>query len=341
MTVSRRNLLGLAAAMPVAAVGAAVGAALPIATLGTPARASTGAMGQPAGLYRFKLGDVTVTALLDGHIPIAPELIVGLDPAKAEAALADHGHRGGLSNHQIPINGYLIERGDQKVLIDAGAAGTMGPGGGGLLPALGAAGVAPEDITLILATHLHLDHVGGLIDGNGQAVFANAELAVADVEYGFWHDDAILAAVPQENRGFFDIARAAVAPYADRLQLFSGEGEVARGILSVPMPGHTPGHTGFQIDAGPDSLLIWGDLIHSTALQFAHPDWTVVFDGDPALTVDSRKRFLDRAAADDLLVAGMHLDFPGLGRVARSGSGADGGSGPGYRYQAAPWQALL
>lgn len=324
MTFSRRTVMQML-------VGATAGAA----SLGMPraALATSGAAGQPAGVYRFRLGEATVTALLDGHIAIAPELVVGLDPAQADQALMAAGYPKGFQGLQIPVNGYLVEMNGRKTLIDAGAAATMGPGGGGLLPALAALGVTPAEIDEVLLTHLHLDHVAGVVDGSGAAMFPNAELVVAQSEWDFWHDEAVFASVPEENRGFFHIARTSVAPYADRMRFFTGEEEVSSGILSVPMPGHTPGHAGFQLNSGDDSLLIWGDLIHMTTLQMAHPEWTVVFDGDPALTVESRKRFLDRAAADNLLVAGMHLDFPGLGRVQRAGEA--------YHFQQAPWQALL
>lgn len=323
MIITRRSLLNMMVATPTA-----------YALTGLlPARATQGGVGAKPGLYQFHLGDAKVTALLDGHLPVQPDIINGYDAALATAALRDGGYPvndGGLS---IPINGYLIEQGGEVILIDTGAAQMMGPGAGGLLAALAAAGITPEQVTKILLTHLHLDHVGGLLDAEGGAMFPNAEVAVSEVEWQFWHDDGIMAGVPAQFQDFFRVARSSVAPYQDRLIRFSGEGEVAPGILSVEMPGHTPGHSGFQLNAGSESLLIWGDLVHSTALQFAYPEWTLSFDTDPVLTVQSRKRLLDRAAADNLLVAGMHLDFPGLGRVARTKDA--------YRYQQAPWQALL
>ena len=140
----------------------------------------------------------------------------------------------------------------------------------------------------------------------------------------------ILASVPEGSRGFFDMARRAVAPYADRLRLLAGEGEAAPGFTALDLPGHTPGHTGFMLDAGGEGLLFWGDLIHSTALQFAEPGWTIAFDADPVQTVATRRRMLDRAVADNLLVTGAHLDFPALGRVLRQGAA--------YAWQPAPWQ---
>ncbi|WP_264213344.1 MBL fold metallo-hydrolase [Leisingera thetidis] len=321
MTINRRVFLSGLAAAPAAALGSGfAGTGWAWAAAGTAA----------AVTHSFTLGDAKITVLLDGHLPLGTQLFNGYDAAKAGTVLAQGLHRlqdGGL---QIPVNGYLIERAGQKLLIDTGTAQLMGPGLGALGAGLAAAGAAPESIDTVLLTHIHPDHSGGLITPEGTAVFANAELVVAQREWDFWHDDAVLAGVPESSRGFFDIARNSVAPYASRLKLLQREEEAAAGFTALELPGHTPGHTGFMLDAGSEGLLFWGDLIHSAALQFALPDWTIAFDTDPAQTAATRRRMLDRAAADNLLVTGAHLDFPALGRVLRQGEA--------YAYQAAPWQ---
>ncbi|WP_457649270.1 MBL fold metallo-hydrolase, partial [Profundibacter sp.] len=124
-------------------------------------------------------------------------------------------------------------------------------------------------------------------------------------------------------------ARGMVAPYAARRREFSGEGEIVSGITAIPLPGHTPGHTGYAIHSGNESLLIWGDIIHLPQMQFAHPEWGVVFDTDPRQARETRMRLFDRASADGLTVAGMHVDFPGIGYVERSAAG--------FRHIPAPW----
>lgn len=281
-------------------------------------------------LHQFALGDARITALLDGHLAVKPEFFTGYDAAKAEAALASTLYRENDKGLEIPVNGYLVEQGGEYTLIDTGTAQLMGPDLGGLHAALAAAGVAPEQISTVLLTHIHPDHCGGLLAADGSAAFPNAELAMAGAEWDFWHDEAVLAGVPEENRGFFQMARSSVAPYANRLKLLQGEDEAAKGLTAVPLPGHTPGHTGFMLDAGSEALLFWGDVVHATALQFAQPDWTIPFDVDQTLAAQTRRQMFDRATADDLLVTGMHLDFPGLGKVQRTGEG--------YRFQQAPWQ---
>ncbi|QAX29907.1 MBL fold metallo-hydrolase [Leisingera sp. NJS204] len=323
MTINRRAFLnGLAAAPAAALVGGFWG--------GGAAMAAESAAEAAPVIHSFTLGDARITVLLDGHLPLGTQLFNDYDAAAAEPVLAQGLHRLQDGALQIPVNGYLVERGGQKLLIDTGTAELMGPGLGALGAGLAAAGVAPESINTVLLTHIHPDHSGGLITADGAGVFANAELVVAQREWDFWHDDGILAGVPEANRGFFDMARNSVAPYAGRLKLLRGEEEAAPGFTALELPGHTPGHTGFMLDAGGEGLLFWGDLIHSAALQFALPDWTVAFDTDPAQTAATRRQMLDRAAADNLLVTGAHLDFPALGRVLRQGDA--------YAYQAAPWQ---
>ncbi len=320
MSLSRRHLLNSFLAAPFVATAASM-----------PRAAQAKATPEVSGVFRrFTVGDATVTALLDGHIGLGKQIINGFDSAQAKAAMAGTLYRFKEDALQVPVNGYLVERAGKLTLIDAGTAQLMGPGLGQLGSALKSAGVHADDISTVLLTHMHPDHTGGLVDAAGHAVFKNAELVVSETEYGFWNDDAILASVPDENKPFFQMARSTTAPYADRLNLFKGEAQVAAGVTAVPLPGHTPGHAGFMLDGGSEGLLFWGDVIHLAALQFAHPDWTIAFDADPATTVTTRKMMLDRAASDNLLVTGAHLDFPGLGQVARHNDA--------YHYVAAPWQ---
>ena len=270
---------------------------------------------------------MTVTALSDGPIRIGPEALQGIDAeGYAELMRADFRDP---DTYRSAVNGFLVQTPDATHLIDAGSGSTLGPDLGRLLGNLRAAGVAPEDVGTLIATHLHPDHIGGALEG-GQAVFPNAEMVVRAEEVTFWSDEATMAAAPDEqSRAFVQTARDAIAAYEGRTTIFDGEVEVVPGIASVFLPGHTPGHVGYALSSGDASLLIWGDIVHAPPVQFARPDVRVGFDVDPQRAAETRAAVLDRVAADRMMVAGMHMTFPGLAHVEPLGDG--------YRAIAAPF----
>ncbi|MBJ3763889.1 MBL fold metallo-hydrolase [Maribius pontilimi] len=267
---------------------------------------------------KFAIGDISVTALNDGALRLGPEVLQGIDAEDYATAMRDQFRD--PDTFRAPVNAFLIQSGDTTMLVDAGTGGAMGPDLGRLMGNLAATGVAPEDITTILATHLHPDHVGGAIEG-GAALFPNAELVFNEAERTFWTDDAIMQQAGEGNAMFFNLARSVLDIYGDRLKPFSGEGEVAPGITAMPLPGHTPGHTGFAIASGDASLLIWADIVHVTPVQLANPAVTIGFDVNPEQAAETRAALLDRVVADRMLIAGSHIDFPGLGHIMQAGEG--------------------
>lgn len=279
--------------------------------------------------HRFALGDFTITVLSDGYLNLGLELFPDATPAVAESLLT----RAFLpSSIPTSVNAYLVARGNRRVLIDTGTASAMGPTLGHLPEALALAGVGREEIDAVIVTHLHPDHANGLIGVDGKAAFPASEIVVASAEFGFWHDDGILARAPDQMKPYFDMARKSLAPYRGKLRQIAGEVEIAPGITAVPAPGHTPGHLALRIGSGNANLLVFTDVIHASALQFAHPEWAIAFDVDQAAAITTRKKMLEMASADRLLVAGMHLPFPGVGHVTRE----DGA----YGYTPMPWPAL-
>jgi glyoxylase-like metal-dependent hydrolase (beta-lactamase superfamily II) len=197
----------------------------------------------------------------------------------------------------------------------------MAATGGKLFENLATAGVPPASIDTVLLTHMHPDHSNGLTDAAGKPFFAAAELAMHEAEHRFWHDDAAMAKADDTSRQRNFIAgRSQVAPYAQRLRLFSG-GEVFPGVTAMPFPGHTPGHTGYLVASGGESLLIWGDIIHLPEIQVQHPEVTMTFDIDPVQAAATRARVFDMVATDGQAVAGMHMHFPGLLHLAKQGGG--------------------
>ncbi|WP_279578343.1 MBL fold metallo-hydrolase [Methylobacterium sp. J-078] len=253
----------------------------------------------------------------DGYLQGSLDLVTGI-PRDEAGALQAAGFR--AQDPRITLNAFLITGpGRKPLLIDSGMGSFGGPTLGRVPAALQAAGVAPESIETVLLTHLHPDHAGGLLAGDGIAAYPNAELVVHADEAAHWLDDGALARAPDGAKPYFDMARKATAPYAGRLRTMTG-GTVAPGIEAVPLPGHTPGHTGYRITSGDASLLMWADIVHLPAIQFKQPEAGMVFDtdGDQARAV--RRRMLDVVASDRTFVAGAHLEFPALGYVARDGA---------------------
>jgi glyoxylase-like metal-dependent hydrolase (beta-lactamase superfamily II) len=322
ISVSRRTLFGAAAG------AGALAAAGGVSFLTSPAQAAVAKAGKPmAGALRYKVGELEITALLDGYLDVTPELVIGYEASEGQrlrdAALVEG------EALRIPVNAYLVNTGDRLILVDAGTSDALGPTMGRLPDALAAAGVTPDQVDALLITHMHPDHLFGVIDGNGNKVFKNAELILPEVDKAFWFDDAAMNGAPEQFKPFFVGARKAADAYKDSQTLISGDKEVLPGIRSMALPGHTPGHTGYLFDSNGETLVIAGDIIHMAVYQFSRPDWGIGFDIDPGQAVTTRKAFLDQAAADKLFFAGAHIPFPGMGRVAKDGEG--------YRFVAANW----
>ncbi len=272
---------------------------------------------QVPGVHHRFVGKVVVTALNDGVLDAGFDWLTHIDPAEPPAM---HAANFRAVPPRISVNAFLVQLGQHLVLVDAGCGGGMGPALGRVEENLAVLGVAPGTIDTVLLTHLHSDHVGGLVDGAGKARLPNAELIVHADELSFWQDDAVLAQASEENRGFIRLARNVLEAYRGRVRKVVA-GEVLPGVIVVPAPGHTPGHTAWLIASGGESLLIWGDVVHLQGVQFARPGAGMWFDVDGALAIATRLRIMDMAATDRLLVAGMHLDFPAFGHVARAGEG--------------------
>jgi glyoxylase-like metal-dependent hydrolase (beta-lactamase superfamily II) len=293
-----------------------------------PALEITGAQAAPSqgtqvpGYYRAKVGSYQVTALLDGTSEFSDDLFTGVggkpDDIKAAKERNFFDPAKGFPGF---VNGFLINTGTRLVLVDTGARGAM-PNAGNLLNVLSAAGVSPDQIDDIIITHAHPDHAGGLIDEGGMRVFPKANIRISREDLDFWYDENAKKKMPQKAQ-MFDLAQKLLGPYKNsgQIKTFRLGEDIGNGISSVSLPGHTPGHSGVRVSDGNDQLLIWADIVHVPALQFANPAQSIGFDIDPDLARETRKKIFDEVATDKIRVAGMHLCFPGIGHVAKSGDG--------------------
>lgn len=318
MSLSRRSLI---AASGLAGTASVLGGSRP-----TPVHASPAGL-RGCGLPSRRIGSIEVTPLLDGYIDVSLDQVIGADSkdaaSLAEAVFQTPGPR------RIPVNAYLLRFGGRLVLIDTGASSGMGATLGRLPAGLAAAGVTPDQVDAVLISHMHPDHINGALTPEGHAVFPKAELIIPDTDHAFWHDDANLNRAQEGMKSFFLGARKVAKAYANRLRRFSGESEIIGPIRSVSLPGHTPGHAGFILESDGKGLFIWADVVHVAAYQLARPEWGLTFDTDPHMAATTRRRALERASADRMLVAGMHMPYPGFGYVA--------GEGAGYRFVPAEW----
>ncbi len=265
----------------------------------------------------WSIGDIRCTAVFDGIVQVDAAIFDTAQPDTLAALMAQADQPEGKIN--LDVNAYLLEIGPQKLLIDTGTRDLYGPTLGRLPEQLAAIGISAAQIDKVVLTHMHNDHTGGLTSATGSAVFANAELIVPATEWDFWTSEEIYSNASDGFRFSFTGARAAAAAYAGHVRVLAADEDVVSGLSAIALPGHSVGHTGYRIAAGRDQMIIWGDCVVSPQVQFDHPEWASTFDADAALSIASRRRIFDETATDNILVAGMHLPFPGVGYVTRRG----------------------
>ena len=261
-------------------------------------------------IHRFRIGQLEAVALKDGTMALPAndaEQSPWTNTAEVAALLSAAGQTDGQIH--LSIQPLLVRDGERVVLIDTGAGGQMGTEGR-RQTSLAAAGVQPSQVTDILISHAHGDHLGGLVGPDGQLAFPNATVRMSAPEWEFAKSGAAEAG-----------AGTLVAAITPKVETFAPGAQVTPSIKAAPLAGHTPGHTGYEIVSGRDRLLYFGDALHSPLVSVQRPEWVNGWDTDSAAAVATRQALLNRAASQDLRLYGVHFPFPGLGRIQRKDDG--------------------
>jgi glyoxylase-like metal-dependent hydrolase (beta-lactamase superfamily II) len=289
------------------------------------------------GFYRFKIGDFQATVISDGYGPIPVGPIFAMNVSEAELAPVLK------ANFMPPViqvtnNILVVDTGRERILVDTGFGEKIGPPFGsfpGLEANLRRAGILSESIDLVVISHGHLDHIGGLVTKSGALAFPKAQFVFVDTEWNYWtgnryESDVNSSPMPDPfKQATIGAARENLPPVADRSRFVKQGGEIASGVHYVAAPGHSPSHASILFTSDKEQFMHMGDIAHNPVTSLQHPDWTPVFDYDPVQAIKSRKAILDRVATDGVMAMGYHFPFPAIGHVVRHGAA--------YHWEAAQW----
>jgi glyoxylase-like metal-dependent hydrolase (beta-lactamase superfamily II) len=282
---------------------------------------SGAAVKAPAAFKRFRIGDIEVTTIYDGlwEKPHDAGFIknASIDDTKKALVAAQ------LTDAHVPIpfTVTVLKIKGKYVMFDAGTGGQVQPTAGLMMSQnMKAAGIDPAKISTILVTHYHPDHIFGLMakDTNAQ-VFPNAEIIVPAAEHKWWTDPSVFTKLPEARHGLAKRVQATLATWANVKQI-EGEKDVLPGVRAVASAGHTPGHTSFLVSSGKQQLMVLSDVANMPALFVKNPGWHAAFDADAAMAEATRRKLMDRAIADKMIITGYHFGMPGAGRIAKDGA---------------------
>jgi glyoxylase-like metal-dependent hydrolase (beta-lactamase superfamily II) len=333
-TLTRRSLFHAGAGLAVAAT------ATPLLTF--PAQSEgAGQAGAEArngdGFYRFRIGGFQATVISDGYgpIPVRPIFVMNASEAELAPVLKANFMQPVI---QVTNNILVVDTGRERILVDSGFGEKLGPSFGnfpGLEANLRRAAIAPESIDLVVTSHGHLDHIGGLVKKSGALAFPKAQFVFVDTEWNYWTGSRYESEVNRSpmpdpfKQATIGAARDNLPPVADRTRFVKQGGEITTGVHYVAAAGHSPSHATILFTSGNEQFMHMGDVAHNPVTSLQHPDWTPVFDYDPAQAIKSRKTILNRVATDRIMAMGYHFPFPAIGHVVRRNAA--------YRWEAAQW----
>lgn len=265
------------------------------------------------GFYPCKIGNIELICISDGILLSNINAVIGVSIEKARALFDESFFPQDVC---CSSNNYIIRSQGRTALVDTGAGPFIYSSSGKMIDNIAAAGISLSAIDTVLLTHLHPDHISGLMDNNWKKVFPNAVLKIHEAEFQFWLSENPPAQKIAHVKHEADHVIKFMTPYLNQIEIFT-EGEVFPGVYTNALPGHTPGHTGYLIRSQGEELLIWGDIVHWPIVQFTLPDAAMIYDVDPVEATATRWKIFTKAASTGLIVAGMHLWFPGFTRIRR------------------------
>ena len=328
MTMTRRAIL---ASTALAAAGSPA-----LAQTASPSPNQSPAQGSPSrqapGFYRYKVGDIEVTAIHDGF---ARRPLEGFVRNAELSQVQQAAQEAFLPTDALPIvfTTLVLRQNDRLTLIDTGNGDMGAPTSGLWMANFRAAGLDPAQVNTVVISHFHGDHINGLRLKDGTAVFPKAEVMVPAAEWDFWMDDARMNQAPEGMRGAFQGARRVFGPIAKDVKRYDAGKEVVPGLTAVAAHGHTPGHTAYVLSSGQGKLMVMSDTTNHPALFVRNPDWSAVFDQDADMARATRHKLLDMAASERAQVSFYHAPFPATGHIAKDGKG--------YRFAPVQWTPAL
>jgi glyoxylase-like metal-dependent hydrolase (beta-lactamase superfamily II) len=288
------------------------------------------------GFYRFKIGDFRATVISDGYgdFPVGPVFAMNVSEGELAPVLNANFMQPMV---QVTNNVLVVDTGEELILVDTGFGEKIGPSFGsfpGLEANLRRAGISPESIDLVVTSHGHLDHIGGLVTRSGALAFPEAQFVFVDTEWNYWtgsryESEVNSSPMPDPFKKATITAAENLPSVADQSRFVTKGGEIASGVHYIAAPGHSPSHASILFTSGNEQFMHMGDIAHNPVTSLQHPEWTPLFDYDPAQAIKSRKAILSRVATDRIMVMGYHFPFPAIGHVVPYDAA--------YRWEAAQW----